>query len=422
MTEIISSLLLVLSSLTGLISNAPANYESLKPVDISTISMADFGEVYDGPGANDGLVLGVAASFPTSLYSVADINPTDPVNNPSHSTRHNQAVAEIVALQTKMGIGASTPIADSIFVGNGSGTSAWSTFATTTRFTAANFVATGSTTLQNFTFVNATGTSATTTNLFSTTASSTNLSFTTGNGGNLTSTGIVRGNNLWADASSTLQNFTYVNATGTSATTTNLFATNASTTNHNIVTANINNLTVGSCTGCGSSADALTLVPRSAIGMVSATSSAILDSNTTMFIGQVVITSPIVVNKITVYLLEDFAGSFTLDMTLYSEDGQTQLFSVTTSAFSAAKQVKSTTVNAVSLEPGIYYFGVNPSTSANNGFPVWDDRNTNMFRTVSGEPVMSGTLTITADTPPATIDPTAITSANQKTVLFRLDN
>jgi hypothetical protein len=40
---------------------------------------------------------------------------------------------------------------------------------------ATNFLASGSSTLQNFTFVNATGTSATTTNFFSTTASSTNL-------------------------------------------------------------------------------------------------------------------------------------------------------------------------------------------------------------------------------------------------------
>ena len=41
--------------------------------------------------------------------------------------------------------------------------------------TFANILANGSSTLQNFTFVNATGTAATTTNLFSTTASSTNL-------------------------------------------------------------------------------------------------------------------------------------------------------------------------------------------------------------------------------------------------------
>jgi hypothetical protein len=49
------------------------------------------------------------------------------------------------------------------------------TYASTT-----NFLATGSSTLQRFTFTNATGTSATTTNFFSTTASSTNLFSTIG--------------------------------------------------------------------------------------------------------------------------------------------------------------------------------------------------------------------------------------------------
>ncbi|MDP3763156.1 MAG: hypothetical protein Q8Q92_00650 [bacterium] len=78
----------------------------------------------------------------------------------------------------------------------------------------------------NFTFTNATGTSATTTSFFSTTASSTNLFFTTGYGGHFTSTGLGTFANLLLNASSTLQNFTFVNATGTSATTTNFFSTN----------------------------------------------------------------------------------------------------------------------------------------------------------------------------------------------------
>ncbi|MDP3874965.1 MAG: hypothetical protein Q8Q22_00375, partial [bacterium] len=83
----------------------------------------------------------------------------------------------------------------------------------------------------NFTFSLATGTSATTTNFFSTTASSTNLFFTTGTGGNFTSTGLGTFGTLLANGSSTLQNLTFVNATGTSATTTNFFSTTASSTN-----------------------------------------------------------------------------------------------------------------------------------------------------------------------------------------------
>ncbi|MBX4181262.1 tail fiber domain-containing protein [Candidatus Parcubacteria bacterium] len=94
-----------------------------------------------------------------------------------------------------------------------------------------------STTLQRFTYVTATGTSATSTSFFSTTASSTNLFFTTAIGGAITSSGLGTFTNLLANASSTLQNLTFINATGTSATTTSFFSTTASSTNLFFTTA-----------------------------------------------------------------------------------------------------------------------------------------------------------------------------------------
>lgn len=66
------------------------------------------------------------------------------------------------------------------------GLSSLFTFSTTT-----NFLATGSSTLQNFTFINATGTSATTTNLFSTKASTTALYLGTGNGLLINTAGLI---------------------------------------------------------------------------------------------------------------------------------------------------------------------------------------------------------------------------------------
>lgn len=167
--------------------------------------------------------------------------------------------------------------------------------------TTTNLIVTGSSTLGNFTFNNATGTSATTTNLFSTTASSSKLftanfngaglstctgasqglqwsgglflcttlsgfasstllgdnnrftggnifyaSTTIGNGttqGGLTVFGTATTTNLIVLSSSTLANFTFNNATGTQATTSNLFSTFASTTNLFFTTANGGNLT-----------------------------------------------------------------------------------------------------------------------------------------------------------------------------------
>ena len=89
------------------------------------------------------------------------------------------------------------------------------------------FLSTASSTLQNFTFSNATGTNATTTNnLFSSIFSGNSLSI----GGSATST-INSSGDLLVVGSTTLQNFTFSNATGTNATTTNFFSATASSTN-----------------------------------------------------------------------------------------------------------------------------------------------------------------------------------------------
>ena len=126
--------------------------------------------VWDTPSLQFG-----ATNFPTSLDSLTNPSGTDSVATVSHSGQHSNANDALEALEAKLGINASTPVTDSIFVGTSAGGSQWSTFATTTRFAATNFLATGSSTLQNFTAVNSTTTSATTTNSFATTASSTNL-------------------------------------------------------------------------------------------------------------------------------------------------------------------------------------------------------------------------------------------------------
>lgn len=115
-----------------------------------------------------------AISYPTSLDSLTNPSGTDSVATVSHSAQHSNANDAIEALQAKLGISASTAITNSIFAGNGSGSSIWTTHATATQFYATNLFATGSSTLQNYTFINATGTSATTTNIFSITASTTN--------------------------------------------------------------------------------------------------------------------------------------------------------------------------------------------------------------------------------------------------------
>ena len=129
---------------------------------------------YDGLKPSEELRLG-ATSFPASLDVLTNPVSTDSVSTVSHSGQHSNANDSIEVIEAKVGIGASTPVANTVFVGDSAGVSRWSTWATTTNLQSTNIIATASSTFQNFTGLNSTTTNATTTSLFSTTASSTNL-------------------------------------------------------------------------------------------------------------------------------------------------------------------------------------------------------------------------------------------------------
>ncbi|MDE1946827.1 MAG: hypothetical protein KGI23_03055, partial [Patescibacteria group bacterium] len=137
--------------------------------------------------------------------------------------------------------------------------------------TFANLLLSGSSTLQNFTFANATGTSATTTNLFASIFNATTGAITNGTIANFNSsfgtTTNATSTNLFAS------NFNATNLTSTGATTTNLFSTTASSTNLFSTNFNLGSGSIGSL-----SAGALTLGSfngplQANNGLVSATTS-----------------------------------------------------------------------------------------------------------------------------------------------------
>jgi len=175
---------------------------------------------------------------------------------------------------------------------------------------------------------------------------------------------------------------------------------------------------------------ALTIIPTSAIGESSTAPQLMtLSVNTTAIIGQVVIPFKITVNKISVMVnLVTTAG--TIDLSLYSEDGQTRLFSVTTASLTTSS-IATTGVSAVVVQPGIYYIMANSNSTTEANFYTWGDQ-TNPFTTnaatslmngVTSEPVLQGTMTITAGTPPTTFNPvSAITAVYYSTMIVRLDN
>lgn len=176
-----------------------------------------------------------------------------------------------------------------------------------------------------------------------------------------------------------------------------------------------------------SGSSVLTLIPKSAITSDNVSASKTLNSSTTATVGQIVVPFNITVNKVSIRVgTVNVAG--TLDISLYTEDGQTQVFSVTTASISASNTVVTTAVAGVTVSAGIYYLVVNPNSTADISVSVWSVVNAPFGTTeslasdVSSEPVMQGTLTITADTPPTNFTPSSITEVTNSTVVIRLDN
>jgi len=150
-----------------------------------------------------------------------------------------------------------------------------------------------------------------------------------------------------------------------------------------------------------------------------------ISSNTTMHVGQVVIPFRITVNKVSFLSGGTVTTPGTVDISIYDETGQTQLFSVTTASISSTGALITTSVPSVSLSPGIYYITINPNSSTNITVSVFDTENgtgyQKLLNAVTSEPIVEGTVTITANTPSA-FNPSAITFVEGSTLCVRLDN
>jgi hypothetical protein len=152
-----------------------------------------------------------------------------------------------------------------------------------------------------------------------------------------------------------------------------------------------------------------------------------VDSPTVAQAGLVFVPSNITVAKLSLRIgTVTVAG--TLDISLYTEDGQTKLFTVTTPTVAAQTIVTVTLGAPVSLTPGNYYILINSNASVN--FQVYtyttptpfSVANTNLNGDISGEPKLGGTLTITSGTPPTTFNPSSLTAANSKALVVRFDS
>lgn len=149
----------------------------------------------------------------------------------------------------------------------------------------------------------------------------------------------------------------------------------------------------------------------------------IFNTNTTLYLGQIVISARFKASKISI-IGQNFTDGTGVDLTLYTEDGQTRVFSITTATMSGAGEVVVTTNfnEPIIIDAGTYYIAVNSNGTGNSELATWIQAISTLPGEVTGEPIMQGTLAISAGVPPVTIDPTAISSATLATLVFRLDN
>lgn len=324
-----------------------------------------------------------ATNFPTSLDSLTNPSGTDSVATVSHSGQHSNANDAIEALEAKLGITASTPLVNRLLYADGTGSSLWSANATVTALTATNLMATGSSTLQTFSYVNATGTLATTTHattttLFATTASTTN----TYGGGLYTCSGTTF--LQWSGGRFSCGTPT----TGTVPTATEL-----------LLQPNYRSITAGIIT-------------------------TYTYSNTSMSCGQQIVPADITVGRISINVQDvanrgGTAGQFKFAM--YSQSGQTQKFATTT--FISTTGIKTFALDTpTAVGQGIYYVCVVPVGTADADLSSWVNTNYTTFDTLTGYPFLAGTTTVTAGTLPATFDPTAMGSVQSTGLIIRLDD
>lgn len=146
----------------------------------------------------------------------------------------------------------------------------------------------------------------------------------------------------------------------------------------------------------------------------------LVNSNTTAFAGKVYIPSKITVTRISYYADHNVNGTYKI--ALFTEDGQTQIFSYTTPTIST-DGLHTDTISSTIIYPGFYYIVMLPVGTASASFRISVRDNTvgGALDSIASAPVTSGTITVTASTMPSTITPSAITSANNAGLIFRLD-
>lgn len=179
-------------------------------------------------------------------------------------------------------------------------------------------------------------------------------------------------------------------------------------TSGNVMTSDGTNWTSAAPAGGGASVTVQT--PQPTQGVDGGLIGIVYNSNTTGYTMSYDLPFGITVNSIDIRASGAASVNGTIDIGIYSEDGQTKHIDVTSGTISAST-VYHVAVSAVALAAGRYYLVIVPNGTANVELNAWDIVGVNFGDT--GEPILCGTQTVTASTLPATFNPSsAITFSN----------
>lgn len=171
-------------------------------------------------------------------------------------------------------------------------------------------------------------------------------------------------------------------------------------------------------------------IPRPVSGTVATTTPTVGTGNTTATVGLVYNPVEINVNKISVNVVKASGNTGTFKIGLYAEDGQSQLFNVTTPSFSASTDGPITVALSAqtNIPSGNYYIVIVPVGGSDRvDISAWSTGGNSLFSGITDEAIYAGTVSVSAGTLPVTFNPVSLTntpnsSCNCNTVLlFRLD-
>lgn len=176
-----------------------------------------------------------------------------------------------------------------------------------------------------------------------------------------------------------------------------------------------------------SAATILSILPRPDYFDFTPEVSGTLSGNTNLYVCRVVIPFAITPTKLHLAAQSRIGAAYNIKYALYSEDGQTQIFTGTLAQGTGPVTITAT-ISPGKIAAGIYYFAVLHDSAAGGTMWVWDMSNTVVNTShyilatgIAGKHDRVGIITVTASTIPGTIDPTAITASADAGHIFRLD-